>query len=159
MLLITEGVIAGTRAALESAGTRRVRHEGVVYWAGRSVANDQLAIAAIVPHAQTSARNYQVTAEANAHAIAWMCDHGLELVAQVHSHPGEFVEHSDWDDAHAAFPFEGLWSIVVPNYGRRGLVPIEHCGVHRFESGGFRVLDAAEAAASIRILPTVQRVS
>ena len=76
MLLITEGVIAATRAALESAGTRRVRHEGVVYWAGRSVADDQLAIAAIVPHAQTSARNFQVSAEANAHAIAWMCDHG-----------------------------------------------------------------------------------
>ena len=45
---------------------------------------------------------------------------GLELIGQVHSHPGRFVGHSDGDDERALMPYDGFLSIVVPHYGRRG---------------------------------------
>ena len=57
---------------------------------------------------------------------AWATRYFLDLpnraertVAQLHTHPGRFVEHSATDDAHALVPSTGFVSIVVPYFGLR----------------------------------------
>jgi proteasome lid subunit RPN8/RPN11 len=78
---------------------------------------------------------------------------GLELIGQVHSHPGEFVGHSKGDDRRALMPYEGFLSVVVPHYAREGMLPLTICGVHVFESSRFRRLQTVEVEAQFRILP------
>jgi hypothetical protein len=47
-------------------------------------------------------------------------------------------------------PYEGFFSVVVPDYARQGLQPLTVCGVHVFEQGRFRRLSEAEIAACFR---------
>ena len=62
---------------------------------------------------------------------------GFGLLAQVHSHPGPGNLHSFGDDSRIFMPFDGMLSIVVPNYGRGGLLPLSRCGVHQFRAGAW----------------------
>jgi proteasome lid subunit RPN8/RPN11 len=76
--------------------------------------------------------------------IGYVADSNLQLLAQVHSHPGYFVGHSGGDIEGALMPYEGFISIVVPNYAAEGLLPFVKLGVHRFECGAFSQLSDEE---------------
>ena len=58
-------------------------------------------------------------------------------IAQVHTHPTEWIEHSYGDSKHAAFKINGLLSIVVPSFSEKGMLPLERCGIHRFDGEKF----------------------
>jgi len=158
-LLIPDHILRETERALRAAGSRRRPHESVVYWAGRTSGEDDLVCAVVVPDAKTTPYNFSVSAKANARAIIWMASHHLEVVAQVHTHPGDIVSHSDWDDDHAFMRFDGIWSVVIPHYARKGILPSTGWGVHRCEQGGFRELDVPEIAASLKVIPSVGDLS
>jgi hypothetical protein len=49
-------------------------------------------------------------------------------------------------------PTENYISIVVPSYCRGGMLPIERCGVHRYEGRTFRRIKGAELHASVCIV-------
>ena len=70
-----------------------------------------------------------------------IAENNLTQIGQVHSHPSSWVGHSHTDDEEAAFKINGLLSLVVPNYGRLGLLPLTICGVHRFIDGTFSRLN------------------
>ena len=48
---------------------------------------------------------------------------GLSVVAQVHTHPGRDTRHSDGDDDLVLMPYEGMFSLVVGEYGHGSLLP------------------------------------
>ncbi len=66
---------------------------------------------------------------------------GLGLVAQVHSHPGHDTRHSDGDDQLVLMPFEGMFSLVVADYGQGGLLPEHGAGLHQFQQGRWVYID------------------
>lgn len=75
----------------------------------------------------------------------------LLLLAQVHSHPGDFG-HSHGDDRMAASYRRGFVSIVVPNYGLKDLKDLSECYVHEYEgSWEWRLLDKDEVERRFRI--------
>jgi proteasome lid subunit RPN8/RPN11 len=76
----------------------------------------------------------------------------LELVGQIHSHPGSFVDHSDGDDDMALMPYDGFYSLVVPNYASIGMQPLTICGIHVFEQSRFRRLKDSEVAKRFRVV-------
>jgi proteasome lid subunit RPN8/RPN11 len=82
----------------------------------------------------------------------YLASAGLELLGQVHSHPGSFVDHSEGDDEMALMPYDGFLSIVVPHYARDGMRPLATCGVHLFERARFRRLDDSEVEARFRVV-------
>ncbi len=45
-------------------------------------------------------------------------------------------------------PFEGMLSIVVPDYGHLGLRPLDSLGVHQFQRGVWVVCDPATVKAN-----------
>jgi hypothetical protein len=95
-----------------------------------------------IPHAATRAMGERLV------------EYQLVNVAQVHSHPDWCVEHSPWDDDHAYSRRDGALSIVWPCYGT--LLPaIEHWGVHECQDRTWRLLDPAETARRVVILPSV----
>jgi proteasome lid subunit RPN8/RPN11 len=110
---VTSTIVAATVDILRSCG--QGRRECVVYWP--AAGNGQV-VAPIHPRHLASSRGYEVDG-------AWVTNFFLELarrservVAQVHSHPGDWVEMSEVDDAYVLLPSPGFLSIVVPRFGR-----------------------------------------
>jgi proteasome lid subunit RPN8/RPN11 len=135
--LVTKHVIDYTINILREYGTREHAAEGLIYWAG-AVNGDVFNItAAIAPQTDSSRHGIKTSNESNAMFVEYVCDQGLEYIAQVHSHPGTWVDHSGVDNEETAFRSEGLVSIVVPSFGADGMTPLTKCGIHRYSNGKF----------------------
>jgi proteasome lid subunit RPN8/RPN11 len=155
-LLVPDEVCAETARGLRSHSPPHEDHEGVVYWAGMT--DDELgvklALAVIVPEADTTPGSYDVTPVANAAVVEAVHAHDLELIATVHSHPGEMTSHSRRDSEETQLPHDGYYSVVVPNYARDGVRPFTDCGVHVYRDGGFHELDANTVQERVRAIPS-----
>jgi hypothetical protein len=110
-------------------------------------------VAAVSPTASTTWGSFSTDLRSNAALIDALAQFELTLVAQVHSHPGNWVDHSDGDDAGAIVRFDGFWSLVVPNFARGGMLPLSAVGVHVFADGAFRRLSQGALAARVRAVP------
>jgi proteasome lid subunit RPN8/RPN11 len=150
VLAITEAVIRASEHYLRAELWQPT--EKVVYWAGIKRPDVCTATTVIRPAARLTRGSFRTTPEANAEVIAFLSDRGLALVGQVHTHPGPWVDHSGGDDEDAFMPRENYISIVVPSYCRAGMLPIEHCGVHRYEARTFRRITGDELHASVCVL-------
>jgi hypothetical protein len=81
-------------------------------------------------------------------------DVGLAILAQLHSHPTDRIEHSEGDDELVLMPFEGMLSIVAPWYGRVGLRPLDNLGIHQFQDGRWVLAERDSVRERLRVLPT-----
>jgi proteasome lid subunit RPN8/RPN11 len=154
---VHDTVLAQTPACLQAFGDAEGPHEGIVYWAGRADAADWIVTTVIVPEALTTWGSFRTSAAANARVVALLAKADLVLLGQVHSHPGTVVDHSGGDDRDALMPYPEFLSIIVPNYGRTNLWPLNQCGVHRFEHGRFRRLTNKEIGSTFRCIPAILR--
>jgi hypothetical protein len=157
MFAVTQSVIAESERWLRSPPWRG--RESIVYWTGVKREDLWLVTTVIRPRAVTTRGSFSTSAEDNARVIDFLCQAGLALLAQVHTHAGDYVDHSAGDDEDAFMPKENSISIVVPHYGRRGMGQLDRCGVHRYESGRFRRLHPAEIDAQVCIVPTSRNLA
>lgn len=135
--LISSKVIKYTERVLHDYANKNPSNEGLVYWAGK-VSNNTIKVTAVIaPNTESDFGRVSTSHKDNFHVVNELSKLKLVEVAQVHSHPGHFVGHSDGDDEWAAFKFDGLLSLVVPNYCKDGMLPLEKCGVHRYENEEF----------------------
>ena len=148
---IPSTVIRNTTDILRKSGRNGESHEGVAYWAGRRSGPLCFVTTVIAPAAGTTRGSFDTSIQANAKVVMYLASVGLELIGQVHSHPGSFVGHSKGDDARALMPYEGFLSIIAPNYAKNGMSPLTICGVHVFEKGQFRQMKANEIENNFRI--------
>lgn len=134
-LLVTEYVLSLTRAALQASSGSHRSHEGLAFWLGRNLGTDTLVLAVAVP--PTEHRIDGVFVDERAVLATTRAAHaaGLGLVAQVHSHPGRDTRHSDGDDKLILMPYEGMFSLVVADYGHGALLPADGAGLHQFQTG------------------------
>jgi len=93
------------------------REEGISYLVGLTDAITTLAILAMRPRATTTWGSFSVDHSAMAEIVRKACDHGLQVVGQVHTHPREAF-HSEGDEQGARIRYSGYASIVIPEYGR-----------------------------------------
>jgi len=149
---ILRAVVERTLDVLRASGTVEEAHEGIVYWAGRRLGPEAIVTTCIVPMATTTFGSFRTSSETNAKVVMYLATAGLELLGQVHSHPGKSCDHSEGDDELALMPYEGFVSIVVPHYARCGMEPLSRCGIHVFETRGFRRLTPQEIRRSVRIV-------
>jgi hypothetical protein len=112
-------------------------HEGFVYWCGVRGARGATVRLVIAPSLASEFAGVHISAISNARAIEALSKNSMVELAQVHSHPRDWVDHSCGDDQLAPFKVDGLLSIVVPHFGADGMVPLRICGFHLFEHGGF----------------------
>jgi proteasome lid subunit RPN8/RPN11 len=134
-LLVAEQVLAPSRAALQASSHEHEPHEGLVFWIGRTIGADTLVLSvAAVPtdHHRDGVFVNEHTVAATARAARRV---GLGLVAQVHSHPGSDTRHSFGDNKLITMPFNGMFSLVVADYGRGSLLPAQGAGLHQFQRG------------------------
>ena len=120
----------------------RGRHEGITYLFGQSDGMTTVALAAIRPDAQVTRTSFIVSSPAMAKVVRAAVDRGLQVVGQVHTHPGD-AYHSDGDDDGARIAFTGYASVVLPDYGRH-LPALTQAAAYFFQAGmGFVPLDAS----------------
>jgi hypothetical protein len=136
--VIPQRAISITEQVLRAYGGRRRTSEGLVYWGGAKDGNTVRVLTVIAPQTTSAPRRVVATNTANARVVNELVDHRFVYLAQIHSHPGDWVDHSDGDDEWAAFKHDGLLSLVVPDYGRGGMLPLAKCGVHRYQGGEFK---------------------
>lgn len=152
-ILICPYVLERTVAVLSESGMAGSPHEGVVYWIGPRGLGQRIVTTCVAPGARTTYGSFDTSSASNAQVVVFLAEAGLEMLGQVHSHPGKMVDHSIGDDERAFMPYEGYFSIVVPHFGSRGMLPITRCGVHVFENGQFRRLRDSEVNTGFHILP------
>lgn len=144
--LIPVAALEGTLALLRRAG----RHESAVYWYGTKNDNGTATVSYVVAPEQISRpKNYHVPASSMSEMVRRLKP-GWKPIAQVHSHPGDSVEHSHYDDR-MAISTKAL-SLVVPRYGHwSGSFP-EHIGVHEWQRNYWHLLPLDNARARIRLI-------
>lgn len=126
--------------------------EMIVFWAGTRKADKSTVILVIVPNAKTNSGSVFVSQEASFYFVKALSARALVQIAQIHTHPTSWVGHSPGDSEHAAFKVKGLLSIVVPSYCIEGMLPLEKCGVHRFDGKKFKRLPIEYISAHFHIL-------
>jgi proteasome lid subunit RPN8/RPN11 len=154
LLVVNEHVVTRTRRALLGfVNERGQRHEGLVFWAGRIIGANTYVLAAIVP--QCDHGPYRVIAnEQQMGAVARAArERGLGIVSEVHTHPDNDTRHSDGDDELVFMPFEGMFSLVVGNYGDGSFDPSKGAGLHQYQNGEW--IQVSNAADVFRIVPAL----
>ncbi len=113
-IVFTDAALAALRPALVSK--TRARHEGIVYFVGRTDGYVTLITSVFIPEATTTHGSFNVSARSMAKLVEFAASHGLQVVGQLHTHPmGAF--HSDGDIEGTHIHYQGYVSMVVPNYG------------------------------------------
>lgn len=138
--------LEGTLSLLRRAG----RYESSVFWYGIKDATGNAAVTYVVAPQQLSRpRNYHVPAASVSDMVRRLRP-GWKPIAQIHSHPGDNVEHSNYDDR-MAISTKAL-SLVVPRYGHwSGTFP-ERIGVHEWQDGYWHLLTLTEARTRVRLV-------
>lgn len=113
IVLMTSALNSLSNAIKESGAQS---HEGIVYLAGRITDSRTIITTTLVPEAKTTRGSFEVSGESMSRVVDRACHARLELVGQLHSHPGS-AYHSDGDVEGANLVRNGFVSIVVPNYG------------------------------------------
>lgn len=151
--LVPVQIVRETETALRAAGARGL--EVFVLWSG--VANGRLfeVRCAHLPR-QTSYRLelglcVRVEGDELHRLNRWLFDAGERLAVQIHAHPTD-AYHSATDDAFPIVTALGGLSVVVPNFGRDGLLGM---GTRAYRLGvtGWRALDATELGRLIEVVP------
>lgn len=133
-LVLTESCMEALCTCLEPEIRRG--HEGVAYLLGQTDGTAALAVAAVRPEAMTTPGSFSVSAPAMAQVVRAAVKAGLQVVGQVHTHPGK-AYHSDGDMDGARIVYRGFVSAVLPDYGRR-LPRLDGAAVYMFRGeGGF----------------------
>lgn len=145
-LVLTEPCVEALYACMEPE--IHGGHEGVAYLLGQTDGTVTLAVATVRPEAKTARGSFSVSAPAMAKVVRTATRAGLQVVGQVHTHPGT-AYHSDGDVEGARIVYRGFVSAVLPDYGR-GLPALDGAAVYMFrrESGFVKV-----AAERVGIVP------
>jgi hypothetical protein len=154
--ILPEPMISATREALVSfalLGIRDSGHEGLVFWAGRELNDATVFTTVIVPKAEHAAQRVFVEKAEASDAARAARGHQLGILCQVHSHPGDDARHSSGDDHMIFMPFEGMLSIVVPEYGI-GFNSITQACIHQFQRGRWVLCDARSVQENLNVVPT-----
>jgi len=133
-------VIRDTERILMEYSSIEPSNEGLVYWGGTKREEVITVRAVIAPQTVSSYGSVSISHRSNFDFVGALNQHNLVQIAQVHSHPTQWVGHSYGDDEMAAFKIEGLLSIVVPEYCMSGMLPLTKCGVHRYVRENFKRL-------------------
>ena len=151
-LLLCEPVIQPLEQHLRTTGLE-CREEPALL-AGYIIGSVGLVTTAVLPFTRSASSACELPLDITIKCIDIMERAGQIVLAQVHSHPGQ-AWHSETDNEWAYSDSPGLFSIVVPYFGRYGLRNIiEHIAVYeRLVSGEWYLLSPCEVRKRILLVP------
>ena len=139
---IPAGLLEETVHVLQDYGNRNPPCEGICFWAGTRSSTLIAVRAVIATKADAHPRRISVEHKERFKAVRFINSVGLVQIAQVHSHPGDWIDHSVGDDLGATGRVAGGLSIVVPSYGAQHVGSLTETGIHIFDGSEFhRIAD------------------
>ncbi len=149
---IPKQAIIYTERVLQGYASMNPPNEGLVYWGGRKNGDSITVSIVIAPQTNSNWGRVATSNRSNFDFVRTLNRRGLTQIAQVHSHPTDWVDHSPGDDLYAAFKREGLLSIVVPEYCANGMPSLTVCGCHRYANKSFIRLSVAYVKSHFHIV-------
>ena len=122
-------------------------NEGMVFWAGIEARDSSKFVTTCVyPRVRwVSGASVSSDVIAGAEVVREVRRRGLEIIAEIHSHPGHWVGHSIIDDENPFVLADGNISIVVPCLGDEGMEPLGKCGIYLYSvKDGWKRLSEGE---------------
>lgn len=132
------------------------QREAACIWAGDSSDHEERVTDVIflddLPGVEAFALQHRTTRKATGALFAMLHDKKLSIIADVHTHPQDWVDLSWIDKAHPIEYRPGLTAIVLPNYAV-GVPSLETVGIHIYLGDGqWRQLDREQAKSKVRVL-------
>lgn len=132
------------------------QREAACIWAGDSSDHEERVTDVIflddLPGVEAFALQHRTTRKATEALFTQLRDKKLSIIADVHTHPADWVELSWIDRAHPIEYRPGLTAIVLPHYATSS-PNLETIGVHVYLGDGqWRQLDGDEAKSKVRVL-------
>lgn len=146
---VASSLIGGSASVLRQYA--EFGHEGLVFWVGVRVGDATYYLSVVAPVTDHGPGHVLFDANAFGDAVQRARKHGLCLLAQVHTHPGDEARHSAGDDDLIPLPFEGMLSLVAPRFGRH-LSSLDGLVVHQFQDGRWVHLPQA----GLELLPRLE---
>jgi hypothetical protein len=135
---------------------RAGRRESGLFWYGpRDSAGNGSVAYVVAPRQRMTWGNYAVSAQALAEIVHRLPGDWKPL-AQVHSHPGPRVEHSNYDDRMVSS--RRALSLVFPSYGQRSEPFPIGVGIHEWQNDYWHLLDLASAQQRVLLIGGTVRV-
>ncbi len=156
-LLLCESVIKPLEQHLYNTGLERREEAALLagYIVGKSTG---LVTTVVLPYTESHSGGCTLPNDITARCFDIIRRRGQLVLAQVHSHPARAF-HSLTDDEWAFSDSPGLFSLVVPCFGRYGLRNILTNGVgiyERLTNGDWYPLDQSEIERRFNIIPDTQ---
>jgi proteasome lid subunit RPN8/RPN11 len=97
-----------------------------------------------------------ISFHAAGYAALWQhCrEKNLQVLADVHTHPGSYVNQSSIDQGNPMIPVEGHTAMIVPNFARTGWCSLSAVGVYEY-LGDFkwRIHGASQKPRRVSLVP------
>ena len=151
-LTVPAGAISGTLQLLQRAGQREC---GVFWYGPRDQLGNGRVAYVTAPRQRMAPGNYGVNAAALTEIVNTLPTE-WKILAQVHSHPGRRVEHSNYDDKMASS--QKALSLVFPLYGRDTSPFPSGVGVHEWQRDYWHLLDEECARRRLAVVTGEVRV-
>ena len=135
--------LTATLKLLEAAGSREC---GVFWYGPREDAYTGTVAYVVAPRQRMDRGNYYVSADALTE-IVYRLPGDWKPLAQIHSHPGTYVEHSTYDDR--MMSSRRALSLVFPSYGRNTETFPTGIGVHEWQDDYWHLLEADAACRRV----------
>ena len=156
-LMLCESIIKPLEHHLYNTGLEQREEAALLagYIVGKSTG---LATTVILPYTESNSGGCALRMDVTAKCFDVIRRTGQLVLAQVHTHPGR-AWHSNTDNEWALSDSPGLFSIVVPCFGRYGLQKILTNGVavyERLTNGDWHPLASSEIQRRIFVVPNTQ---
>ena len=156
-LTLTELIVPASLAEFANEHLRRVGrdgYEGFALWAGMREGDVFQVTECIIP-AQSGLRYedgvcVRVDGDELYRLSVHLYEAELQLVAQLHSHPGS-AYHSDTDDAFPIATTAGAFSLVIPDFATAPFA-LDRCAIYRLIPGEGWVELCGEALSIIQVV-------
>jgi hypothetical protein len=126
--------------------------ERIAYIDGFTSGDVKIATTLTLPNAKMYPKYFTVSGDAMSEAGQHFRRFSMERLAQVHTHPGQDVRHSPFDDENAYSQMDSAVSIILPHHARCR-PKLNECGVHVRDDRGWHRLGISEIEQIIHIIP------
>ncbi|MCK1682188.1 Mov34/MPN/PAD-1 family protein [Bradyrhizobium sp. 147] len=135
-----------TKATLDLLQRAGKRESGLFWYGTRDLNGNGHVHYVAAPKQQMTWGNYHVSPQALAEIVHRLPD-GWKPLAQIHSHPGSRVEHSNYDDR--MMSSRKSLSLVFPFYGKATAPFPSGVGIHEWQIDYWHLLDDTSAARRV----------
>jgi len=131
----------------------RQRVEQVCFLEGYDLNSSKVVTTCTFPNAELHRQFFHIESQDISAAAKHLRKFDLRRLAQVHTHPTDWVGHSQYDDEHAYSQSEGALSIVLPNFGSK-VVGLDQAGVLIRAQSEWLEIEPAERSRYVQIVPS-----